>query len=49
VIESLVTQIEARFAEVQEQMSDPAVISDRNRYAEVGREFRALEPAAKLA
>ena len=27
MIESLVTQIEARFAEVQEQMSDPAVIS----------------------
>jgi peptide chain release factor 1 len=49
VIESLVEQIESRFAEVQAQMSDPEVISDRTRYAEVGREYRALEPAAKLA
>jgi peptide chain release factor 1 len=49
VIESLVEQIESRFADVQQQMSDPDVISDRARYAEVGREYRALEPAAKLA
>ena len=49
MIESLVEQIESRFADVQQQMSDPGVISDRVRYAEVGREFRALEPAAKLA
>jgi peptide chain release factor 1 len=49
VIESLVSQIESRFADVQAQMSDPDVISDRARYAEVGREFHALEPAAKLA
>jgi peptide chain release factor 1 len=49
VIESLVEQIEARFAELQEQMSDPVVISDRARYAEVGRDYRALEPAAELA
>jgi peptide chain release factor 1 len=49
VIESLVEQIESRFADVQQQMSDPHVISDRIRYAEVGREYRALEPAAKLA
>jgi peptide chain release factor 1 len=49
VIESLVEQIESRFADVQTQMSDPDVISDRARYAEVGRAFRALEPAAKLA
>jgi peptide chain release factor 1 len=49
VIESLVEQIESRFADVQGQMSDPDVISDRARYAEVGREYRGLEPAAKLA
>src|SRR3978361_1123687 len=30
-------------------MTDPVVIGDRNRYAEVGREHRRLEPAAKLA
>jgi peptide chain release factor 1 len=49
MIESLIDQIESRFAEVQAQMSDPEVISDRARYAEAGREFSRLEPAAKLA
>src|SRR4051794_5797861 len=49
VIESLVEQIEARYAEVQGQMADPAVISDRERYADAGRQFNQLSPAAKLA
>ncbi|MCU0314117.1 MAG: PCRF domain-containing protein, partial [Solirubrobacteraceae bacterium] len=49
MIESLVDQIEARFADVSAQIVDPAVIGDRNRYAEAGREYRRLEPAAKLA
>jgi peptide chain release factor 1 len=49
MIESLVEQIEARFAELEAQMADPAVISDRQRYAEVGREYRELEPARRLA
>jgi peptide chain release factor 1 len=49
VIEKLVEQIEARFAELSEQMSDPDVIGDRERYAEVGRAYSALEPAAELA
>jgi peptide chain release factor 1 len=49
MIEDLVEQIEARFAELGVQMTDPAVIGDRNRYAEVGRSYRQLEPAAKLA
>jgi peptide chain release factor 1 len=48
VIEALVEQIEARFAELEELMSDPAVIADRQRYAEVGREYRELEPAHRL-
>src|SRR5437763_7777520 len=30
-------------------MSDPEVIGDRQRYAEVGRAYRALEPAHRLA
>ena len=47
VIESLVEQIEARFAELERQMSDPAVIGDRERYAEVGREYRELQPAQR--
>jgi peptide chain release factor 1 len=49
VIESLVEQIEARFDELSQAMTDPDVISDRQRYAEVGREYRALEPAHNLA
>jgi peptide chain release factor 1 len=49
VIESLVEQVEARFAELAQQMTDPDVISDRQRYAEIGREYRALEPAHNLA
>ena len=49
MIESLVEQIEARHAEVQAQMSDPEVIGDRQRYADAGRQFNQLAPAAKLA
>src|ERR671917_14645 len=49
MIEKLVDQIETRFAELSEQMSDPEVIGDRQRYAEVGRGYRALEPAHLLA
>jgi peptide chain release factor 1 len=49
LIEELVSQIETTFAELGEQMSSPEVISDRERYAEVGRSYRQLEPAAKLA
>jgi peptide chain release factor 1 len=49
VIQKLVEQIESRFAELSEQMSDPEVIGDRERYAEVGRAYSALEPAAELA
>jgi peptide chain release factor 1 len=49
VIEKLVEQVEARFAELERQMSDPEVIGDRERYAEVGREYRELQPANELA
>ncbi|HEV7562919.1 MAG TPA: peptide chain release factor 1 [Solirubrobacterales bacterium] len=49
MIEQLVEQIEARFGELEQQMSDPAVIGDRERYAEVGREYRELGPARELA
>ncbi len=42
-------QIEGRFAELSGQMADPDVISDQRRYAEVGRAYRALEPANALA
>jgi peptide chain release factor 1 len=49
MIESLVEQIEVRFSELEAQMSDPEVIGDRQRYAEVGREYRELQPAQALA
>jgi peptide chain release factor 1 len=49
MIEDLVKQIETRFAELGAQLTDPEVISDRERYAEVGRAYSQLEPVAKLA
>jgi peptide chain release factor 1 len=49
MVQELVKQIESRFAELSAQMTDPEVISDRLRYAEAGRAYRQLEPAAKLA
>src|SRR5438093_7004845 len=49
MIERLVEQIESRFGELSQEMSDPQVIADRERYAEVGRAYRALEPAHELA
>src|SRR3954471_8888760 len=49
MIDKLVEQIEARVADLEGQMSDPAVISDRKRYEEVGREYQRLQPAHKLA
>jgi peptide chain release factor 1 len=49
LLEQLVTQIEERFADLERQMSDADVIADRERYAEVGRQYRTLEPAHELA
>jgi len=49
VVEKLVEQIEGRFAELAEQMADPAVIADRERYAQVGRQWHGLEHAHELA
>src|SRR5579875_1718396 len=49
MIEDLVEQIESRFAELGEQLTDAEVISDRERYAQAGRAYSQLEPAAKLA
>src|SRR5881227_2585459 len=49
MIDSLVSQIETRFRELSDQMSDPEVIGDRERYAQVGRAYRQLEAAHELA
>jgi len=44
-----VEQIEARYADAQRDLSAPEVNGDRRRYAEAGRRFNQLAPAAKLA
>jgi peptide chain release factor 1 len=49
VIEDLVSQIEGRFAELQNELSDPEVIGDRQRFAAVSRAYRELEHPARLA
>jgi peptide chain release factor 1 len=49
MIDDLVTQIENRFGELQNELSDPAVIGDRERFTAVGKAYRELEPAARLA
>jgi len=49
MIEQLVQQIEGRFAELGQLLTDPEVINDRQRYADTGRAYSDLEPAARLA
>ena len=49
MIESLVEQIESRFAELGRAMTDAEVINDRQRYAEVGREYQRLKGPAEVA
>ncbi len=49
MIDRLVGQIEARFGELERELSDPAVIGDRERFTAASRAYRELEPAAKLA
>jgi peptide chain release factor 1 len=48
MIDELVSQIEARFAELEAQLSDPAVIGNRERFTAASRAYRELEPAARL-
>ena len=49
MIDGLVKQVLERFAELEHELADPAVIGDRERYAAASRAYRELEPAAKLA
>ena len=49
MIDDLVSQIDARFGELQEELSDPEVIGDRGRFTAASRAYSELEPAAKLA
>ena len=49
MIDELVSQIEARFSELEAQLSDPDVIGNRERFTASSRAYRELEPAARLA
>jgi peptide chain release factor 1 len=49
MLDDLISQIEARFNELQAELSDPAVISDRSKFTAASRAYRELEPAARLA
>jgi peptide chain release factor 1 len=49
MIDDLVSQIEARFSELQQQLSDPEVIGDRERFRAASKAYSELEPAAALA
>jgi peptide chain release factor 1 len=48
MIDELVSQIEARFAELEAQLSDPEVIGNRERFTAASRAYSELEPAARL-
>jgi len=49
MIDDLVAQIETRFAGLEAELGDPAVIGDRGRFRDSSRAYRELEPAARLA
>jgi peptide chain release factor 1 len=49
MIDDLVGQIEARFADLESQLSDADVIADREQFTAASRAYRELEPAARLA
>src|SRR3954451_15745025 len=48
MIDDLVGQIEGRFAELERQMADPELHGDRERAAEVGREYNELRASHDL-
>jgi peptide chain release factor 1 len=49
MIDALAAQILERFAALQEELSDPTVIADRDRFTASSRAYSELETAAKLA
>jgi peptide chain release factor 1 len=49
MLDELVEQIDTRFHELEAELSDPAVIGDREKFTAASRAYRDLEPAAKLA
>jgi peptide chain release factor 1 len=49
MIDGLVKDIEKTYAEIAEQLGDPAVLGDRKRYAEVARRHAELQASHELA
>jgi peptide chain release factor 1 len=49
MIDQLVEQVLTRIGGLETELSDPAVIGDRERYEAASRAYRELEPAARLA
>jgi peptide chain release factor 1 len=49
MLDRLVEQILTRFGELENELSDPAVIGDREKFTAASRAYRDVEPAAKLA
>jgi peptide chain release factor 1 len=49
MLDQLVEQVITRFGELENDLSDPAVIGDRAKFTEISRAYRDLEEAAKLA
>ena len=49
MINELVAQVQTRFDALEADLSDPEVISDRERFAAARRSYSELEPAARLA
>jgi len=47
-IEALVAEVERKYREAQEEMSDPAVYNDHRKAAEIGRQLKELEGPYKL-
>ncbi|HEX3615676.1 MAG TPA: peptide chain release factor 1 [Solirubrobacteraceae bacterium] len=49
MLDQLVNQILTRFGELENELADPAVIGDREKFTAASRAYRDVEPAAKLA
>ncbi len=49
MLDQLVEQVLTRFGELENELADPVVIGDRERFAAASRAYRELEPAARLA
>jgi len=48
MIEKLIREIEEKYEQLNTELSDPAVVQDRQRYAELSKAHAHLQPAYKL-